>query len=301
MKLYTAGIYASNFNLNGRLFQKLTDLEKEHRRDLPYILDSYHYIRHSRYVKQIKEDGCKVFLDSGAFSAFTKGVKVDLNAYCQYIHTNASIIEVASVLDAIGDAKGTYANQKAMESLGTNPLPCFHYGEDVSYLKKYIDNYEYITLGGMVPISTEQLYYWLDTIWGKYLTKEDGTPRVKVHGFGLTAYPLMVRYPWYSVDSSSWVQTAVYGSVFITELRRAVCVSSSSPARHIEGGHIENVTEVVREVLEELITKHGYNLERLSTRHESRWVFNLRAFKLLGEAVTREVAPIFHLSQQDLF
>ena len=31
-----------------------------------------------------------------------------------------------------------------MEQNGLKPLPCFPYGEDISMLKKYIDNYEYI-------------------------------------------------------------------------------------------------------------------------------------------------------------
>ena len=64
---------------------------------------------------------------------------------------------MASVLDGIGDPLQTYRNQLEMEARGIRPLPCFHAGEDEKYLEYYIQNYEYITLGGMVGSSAMQL------------------------------------------------------------------------------------------------------------------------------------------------
>src|SRR5690606_10362350 len=125
--------------------------------------------------------------------------------YCKYVLKNNDIFEVVSVLDAIGDPDKTYHNLKYMEQHSIPALPCFHYGEDEAVIEFYANEYDYITLGGMVPISPQQLKIWLDRIWGRYLTNEDGTPKVRVHGFGMTSVPLMARYPWYSVDSSSWV------------------------------------------------------------------------------------------------
>ena len=129
-----------------------------------------------------------MFLDSGAFSAFTLGKVIDLPAYVDYCKRNADIIEFASVLDGIGDPLLTFKNQKAMEKLGVTPLPCFHYGEDERYLEYYIKNYDYITIGGMVPIATPQLFHWLDRIWAKYLVDGARRAKIKVHGFGLLAY-----------------------------------------------------------------------------------------------------------------
>lgn len=203
MKLYLAGLYTSNFDLHGRLFARLTEAEKKHRLEVRYLLESYHYIHRQSYVDKLRRDGVKVFLDSGAFSAFTKGVEIDIPGYCQYIRDNEDIVEksdgilCASVLDGIGDPLKTWQNQLYMESLGVQPLPCFHYGEDERYLEWYISKYEYITLGGMVPISTPQLKVWLDHLWDKYLTDGSGRPRLKVHGFGLTTLSLMERYPWH--------------------------------------------------------------------------------------------------------
>ena len=87
-----------------------------------------------------------------------------------------------------------------MERQGCSPIPCFHYGEDKKYLEYYINKgYNLISLGGMVGKPTKLLRGWLDNIFQKY-------PNQKFHGFGLTRIKLIERYPWYSVDSSSWIK-----------------------------------------------------------------------------------------------
>ena len=78
LRLYLAGLYASNFDLGGTVFGKLTDPEKEARIGVKHCLESYHYIHRESAIKKIRQDGKTVFLDSGAFSAFTKGVQGDL-------------------------------------------------------------------------------------------------------------------------------------------------------------------------------------------------------------------------------
>ena len=92
MKLYLAGIYTANFDLRSRLFSRLTDVEKQHRTEVKYLLESYHYINRQSSVDKIRRDNRQVFLDSGAFSSFTKGVEVDMPAYCQYVKDNVDIV-----------------------------------------------------------------------------------------------------------------------------------------------------------------------------------------------------------------
>ena len=288
MKLYLAGIYTSNFKIGGSLYNRLTENEKRQRESATNLLESYHYIHGQTFVDSIRADGRKVFLDSGAFSAFTKGVEVDLPKYCDYIKRNKDIIEhvdgtlLASVLDGIGDPLKTWQNQLAMEQLGVRPLPCFHYGEDERYLEWYIANYDYITLGGMVPISTPQLKLWLDRIWEKYLTDGSGRPRIKVHGFGLTTVSLMERYPWYSVDSSSWVQTARVGGMLLMPEARVINVSNQSPQRRVEGQHIDTLPPLQRQAIEQKLAACGVDTERMRETYMSRWCYNIWAFDQLG-------------------
>src|ERR1035437_220472 len=148
MQLYNAGLFAANFQKTGRVYSKLDPTERYMRDCNAYFLESYHYIDKASAVKKIRAEGVKVFLDSGAFSAFTKGVKIDIGAYCDYIHKNDDVILFPSVLDEIGDADGTWRNQDEMERRGTKPLPCYHFGEPPEILDYYIASYDYITIGG---------------------------------------------------------------------------------------------------------------------------------------------------------
>lgn len=303
MNLYVAAVYTSNFDVNGQIFARLTETEKVARRNVTHILESYHYIHRKSAVAKIRRDETKVFLDSGAFSAYTKGIEVDIKGYCRYIQENADIIVeedgnlCASVLDGIGDPLKTWQNQQQMESLGVRPLPCFHYGEDERYLEWYIERYPYITLGGMVPISTPQLIVWLDRLWEKYLCDGAGRPRLKVHAFGLTSLALMKRYPWYSVDSSTWVQWAANGMLLLPGMGQ-INVSSKSSSRKVEGQHLNTYTPPQRAAIVARIEALGYDVKRLEDEYISRWAFNIWAFPEEGKKST---LTTFQRSQDELF
>lgn len=153
-----------------------------------------------------------LFVDSGAFGKNSS--KVTIAKYIQFLYDNKQKIDLYANLDAIGNAKKTLENQRILEEAGLSPLPVFHYGSDEKYLHYYLERgYDYISLGGMVPISSSQLCLWLDRIWANYLTHKNGTPKVKIHGFGLQIPSLIKRYPWYSVDASSVHVLARYGGI----------------------------------------------------------------------------------------
>lgn len=213
----------------------------------------------------------ELFLDSGAFSAWTQKTEVNIDDYIAFIKKHEKYIAVYSNLDDILDPAITWKNQRTMERAGLKPVPVFHYGEDIKYLKKYLDgDYPYLSLGGMVPISTPKLVHWLDRLFGHYLTDDNGMPKVKVHGFGLTALRLMLRYPWYSVDSTAWVVIGRMGSIYIPKKKNGVwiydeeswkvTVSSRSPTVGEKGKHINNMRKGERAVLLEYIEEKGYKL-----------------------------------------
>lgn len=305
MKVYIAGVYTSNFHGGSKYYESLTEREKLGHDECVDRLESYHYIHKQSYLDRIRANERQVFLDSGAFSAFSLGVEVDLPKYVEWIHANSDVVRrddgilMASVLDGIGDPLKTYQNQCEMERLGVKPLPCFHYGEDERYLEHYISNYEYITLGGMVPISTPQLFHWLDRIWQKYLTDGSGKPRIKVHGFGLTSVPLMTRYPWYSVDSSSWVQLAAHGNVFVPNFGQ-IAISARSPNTKVEGQHIDTLPAIMRERIEQEIIENGYDPVRFRDLNYPRWAYNIWAYTELGRMMTALEKPFIN-GQTDLF
>lgn len=195
MKLYFAG-YS-------------TDTEISECTDTKNLLESYLYFKKKDYQAWHKERGLlgkDLFLDSGAFSAFTKGEVIDIDDYINFIKRNEKWITTYAGLDVIGDSKGTRENVEYMESKGLHPLPTFHHGSDYAELERMVKKYDYIALGGLVPISMNVplMKKHLDKCF-RIIGKD-----VKVHGFGVNGYWAWLRYPFYSVDATSWLAGAMY-------------------------------------------------------------------------------------------
>jgi hypothetical protein len=227
-----------------------------------------------------KSDDFKVslFLDSGAFSAWTQGVEIKVEDYIDFIKEYKDVIDIYANLDVIGlggkqpnrlTAEMTLKNQKIMEKAGLNPIPAFHFGEPLEFLEHYVKNYEYIALG-VAGNYGKKLIPWLDTCFEDYICDSKGMPRTKVHGFAVTSLPIMLRYPWYSVDSTSWVATSRMGSIYVPKFRNGqwiydenswkIAVSSRSPNLKEARQHIDTLPPKQKEIILEYIHSKGYQL-----------------------------------------
>lgn len=301
MRLYLAALYSNSFYKGSKVYETLTPREQAARDSAAAILESYYYVGQQKHVDIMRACGKKIFLDSGAFSALSKKITISIDDYCAYIQRNADIIEVASVLDGIGDAQLTYENQLYMESKGVNVLPCFHQGEDPRYLEYYIGKYDHITLGGMVGATTQKLIQWLDTVWEKHLTDSTGHARLKVHGFGITSPAIMTRYPWYSVDSSSWVHTASFGGIFIPELGKSVAISDNNPALKMLDQHYDSLDPINQKEITNYLHWLGFDPQRLREDFRPRWAYNCYAYQRLGELCVKAEDFVFKRQQLGIF
>ena len=224
-----------------------------------------------------------LFLDSGAFSAFTQGIKIDIQEYISFIKEHKDAISVYANLDVIGknkdSARRTYQNQKIMEKAGLNPLPVFHLHEPFKYLKRYCNTYEYISLGAMVGSSSVVLIPWLDRCFSEYICDPSGMPKIKVHGFGMTSLKLMLRYPWYSVDSTSWVLTGRLGGVYVPRYAQGkwfydanswkIQVSDRSPSKKEAGKHISTLSKGKQRIVLDYFKHKGYQVGKSEFHTES--------------------------------
>ena len=228
----------------------------------------------------MRKNKISLFLDSGAFSAWSKGVEINLKEYIDFIKKHEQYIEVYANLDVLFDPEATLKNQKIMEEAGLNPLPCFHFEESFDYLQYYIDNYDYIALGGMAggSITVKQILPHLDKCFEMICNTSNRLPKCKIHGFGLTSLKLMLRYPWYSVDSTSWVMTSRLGSVYVPVYRNGeyiydenswkICVSTRSPSKKDVGKHIDSFPQKQKQVILNYFKYKGYKLGKSKFRFE---------------------------------
>lgn len=309
MHVYLAAVYTNSYMQGQRLYEDFNDFEKNLVDTVVkphHILESWHYVGKQKFVDEMRANNARIFLDSGAFSAHTLGVELKVTDYCEYIRRNQDILRIedgvvmASVLDGIGDPLQTWRNQYEMELRGVRPLPCFHAGEDERYLEHYVANYPYITLGGMVGSSTKQLQLWLDRIWDRYLVDGSGRAKIKVHGFGITSVPLMERYPWYSCDSSSWIQSTSFGTV-VTPKYGPISVSEKSPSRHDAGQHITTLSPIEQDHVLRYLEEQGFTLERLATVYQSRAAYNLWSYTVIETMINASKSEVFRCQLQELF
>ena len=188
-----------------------------------------------------RPDAVRVMLDSGAFSAKTRGAAIDLGAYCAYVERNRPALAAYFNLDVIGDPAGSQRNLEEMRRRGLDPLPVYHVNaEGVDVLHGILaDGGHYIALGGMASdrVTRAERQAALDACWRVI---ERHWP-VQVHGLGVMAQWALERYPWYSVDGSSAIVAAGMGRVMRwTAPRRPLSGLPRTRGRLVSHGWLED-------------------------------------------------------------
>lgn len=193
----------------------------------------------------------RLFLDSGAYGAWSRGLDIDVQEYIKYCKTNAHLIEELVNLDVIPgkfgrrdnsqfeveeSARKSYVNQQKMKDAGLKPIPVFHQGERMGWLEAMLkDGEPYIGLSPSKFVRVKEQMAWLDSVFN-ILTDAQGKPLVKTHGFAATSFKLMTSYPWRSVDSTTWSLTPGYGQIIIPAFVDGKFDYARTPTRVIMSG-----------------------------------------------------------------
>jgi len=164
------------------------------------------------YVDHYPDGRPDLFIDSGAFTAWSKEVPIDFERYYIWALRWAKLADAVATLDIIGDPKATRRNTLELRRRGLDVLDVFHVGERWAVLRRMCRERDYVALGGMVPYSSRarELKQWIAQAFKE---GEKANPDVRFHGFGMTRFNLMRDFPWRSVDSSAWGSGFRYGSV----------------------------------------------------------------------------------------
>jgi len=224
MRIYFAGVDRPSF------------LEDLWRCGVDKILISYADFRSSftLFAKHLDKYQFNIVLDSGAYSAYTRGIKLSATEYAEFITRWGNYFEGYFGLDVIGDFDRTWDNQDYLESQGLAPIPVFHYGEPLETLRIITRQYKRIGVGGMVPVSNSSLDKWLPSVF----FDKDGRerfPGIQFHALGLTTKLLLEKYPWDSADSTKWLIGRKFGEVMTgSGNRRMAKVGEDSTAANIE-------------------------------------------------------------------
>jgi len=251
---------------------------------LESFYDSNNLIKIFEYLPEVK-----VFLDSGAYSLDNQGVENTdkyLDDYINFILKYEDRLFVYVNLDNIRDTNITWKNQKYMEERGLQPMPVYHYEDDFKWLEKCVNEYDYVGIGGIAKgLSKEADRILFDKIFDYMYKKNLST---KIHAFGMTKFRFMTRYPWYSVDSTTWLKFANFGKVIIPRydvIRQKfnyfctpipISVSDISEVKSdTDNTHYSLVYPPrIVERIEEYFTMIGIDSEKLKTESSERYTAN---------------------------
>lgn len=201
------------------------------------LLFSYAFIKRPDKLIELLGDyrPSKIILDSGAFSVWSNGGTVNLEEYAQFcvgfkqgldscVELNVVNLDVlpgkwgfVPTKQEIADsAEKGWNNMLYLESLGLKVIHVFHQHEDFEILNKLKAHSDYIGISPANDVSMAEKLNWLN----KVFLNIKGT--VKTHGFAVTSHKQLYNYPFYSVDSSSWVTPARFGRIPILTDRNEV-------------------------------------------------------------------------------
>ncbi len=206
-----------------------------------------------------------------------------LSDYGYFVNKNKIAIDYYANVDVMPNSEGipnpklTYRNQKWLEKeWDLRPVPVVHYKTDLKWLQRYIDEgYDLIGLGGLVGSTAgDSCRGWIDRCFDLVCDTPNRLPRVRLHGFGVTVYDLMIRYPWFSVDSTSWTKVGAYGGILVPHKRKGkfvfdvqpylLKVSNDSPDRKLLGRHFLNLTKAEQDICKEWVSHIGMTMGETS-------------------------------------
>lgn len=229
----------------------------------------------------------KLFIDSGAHSAHTKGREVDVDEYIEFIN---SIDEYITVFAQVDKIPGVYHQHKTAEDWLEAPkiswenylymrgrvkspekiIPVFHQGEDFRWLRNMLEfcdqdggRVEYVGLSPRGDVSKKSKSEFLDKCFT--IIENSSNPTVKTHAFGMTSLDIMEEFPLTSADSTTWILAGVMGDVW-TPFGKIVC----SEVRNDVPRNIARMPRVARLKMSRYLESIGLTLDEVQTNYIAR-------------------------------
>lgn len=226
-------------------FNCILNYFKEKQQKMNYNLCSFFYVRNQkeRAIK-IRDNTKEILIDSGAHS-FQKGITTTkweeyTKEYIEFIklYDKDNVLGYFEMdIDNIVGYEKVLKMRKQLEATNDKIIPVWHKNRGIEDYKRMCQKYtrRIIAITGFKneDVRDEQYLMFL-----KYAKKY----KCKVHCLGMTRKKILDKVPFYSVDSSSWKQSGIYGKI---KNRGKVSKDFSKNKRYVI--MLENYKEGVKE------------------------------------------------------
>lgn len=238
----------------------------------------------------IKQDSSKLFIDSGAYTAYTQGIKIDVDNYIEYLN---SITDKCTIFAQVDTIPGQMNKPKTREEILTAPrlswenylymrekllepkklIPIFHQGEDYVWLwnmLEWTDNEgNHIPYIGISPaVDVPGLEDFLNTSFD--IIEKSSNPNVKTHAFGMTRLKILETYPYTSADSTSWKLCAAMGRIYTPW---GIC--DVSIPRLKNKTHILNQPDEASSKVKDYVESLGFSFDDVANHDYVRYIINI--------------------------
>lgn len=242
------------------------------------------------YKKEHPEHTGRIMVDSGSFTAYTKGVHIDIDDYLKFIDKVGDYVTVFVAVDDVPDpmnmdytkAQTTWDNylymvKRLRPELRDKLIPVFHYGEDFKWLRNMLEythedgsHIKYIGLA----ISLEGTKK-VRINWGRECMRvisESSNPNVMTHAFGVGVKSVLDNITVTSTDATSWVKRAAYGMISIDD--QSIHVSEVMKNR-ADDRYLGQQSIALQEDVLKRIKEKGFTFEELEQDSGKRAEFNI--------------------------
>lgn len=213
MKIFLSAL--ENAQTAGKPNRPIAEILVENNVEMKYNLMSYFYIKgKTQLAEYIRDNSQEILIDSGAHS-FQKGKKVDWVAYTQQY---AEFIKKFDRDNVVGYFEMDVDNiigydkvlelRKILETVSDKIIPVWHKNRGIDNYKQMCKDYagKVIAITGFKNEDIQDHQYMM---FLKYAKKYN----CKVHCLGMTRRKILDEVPFDYCDSSSWVQSSIFGRI----------------------------------------------------------------------------------------
>ena len=206
------------------------------------MLCTFYYADNSHLSRMRTLAPKKFYFDSGVVqlrraSRISPGNRdITAQSLIEFCKKNADVVKYMFSLD-IGDIEEQLKNAFEMLAAGVPVIPIWHGHMDKSVIDRFAEKTDYIAIsmfkvGGISNKTRAKTF--LDDFWA-YLLKRNLFPRLRVHCLGVEQPKILLRYPFYSVDASSYNTAFRYGAIHKYDLASFKNVRAKYGRKNNEG------------------------------------------------------------------
>lgn len=168
-----------------------------------------------KMLEETRKKNYKIYLDSGVFSARKSGTVIPVEDLIDFYKDNSISYDHVFNMDE-GEHEEQLQNCIKMKVAGVPVIGIFHADMTLDMLHRYIDICEgYIAVSFFKTGSpkTEKSRQNLDRVFNSIIKTYSTNDLKRVHGLGVEVRDLLLRYPFYSVDSTSAKSNYAFGKI----------------------------------------------------------------------------------------